>query len=458
MSFLDDNFLIKSETAQKLYFEYAKEMPIFDYHCHLSEYDILEDKEFDNVYDIWLSNDHYKWRLMRDAGVDEKLITGFATKKEKFVAYCKALSTAFGNPLYHWSQFELEKYFHCTLEINEKNADSIWEQCNAYIKKNCLSPSKLIISSNVKYVFTTNEIFDDLKVFDLLGKKYSEFAVIPTFRTDKIVNIDAEEYLSYLGKLGDIKSLGDLEKKIEERLLEFIKHGCRASDIALQNIYKIGDKNTALLAFTKRINGRQLSYEEAIDFKGYLAYFLLCLYAKYNIRSELHIGAMRNNNTEMFIKCGLDAGYDSIAEDDSINNLSKLMDKLNSEHNLPPMIIFNLNPKMNEEIVTLIACFQDSSFRGKIQYGPAWWFLDNKHGIKKQLKDLSLNGHLGSFIGMLTDSRSFLSFQRHHYFRRILCSYLGKMMEDGEMTQDVEFVGNVVRDICYYNAYNYFMK
>lgn len=455
MSYLKDDFLLTNETAKKLYFDYAKKMPIFDYHCHLSEYQILENKEFNDIFEVWLGGDHYKWRLMRNYGIDESYITGDKPNKEKFKAYCKTLGTAFGNPLYHWSQAELKEFFGCELEINEKNADRIWEECNAYIKEHHVSPVSLIEGSNVKAIFTTNEIFDDLKVFEDIKKKNYSFKVIPAFRADKIMNIEAAKYNDFLAKLGSIDSLDELEKAVENRLQAFIKVGCVASDTALEGVYPISKKEDAAKVFLKRKNG-QISEEESKVFKGYFTYFLLGLYAKYNIRSELHIGAMRNNNSVMLSKLGLDTGYDSIAEDNSIKNLSRLMDRLNSEGRLPPMILFNLNPKMNLEMITLMGCFQDSSLKGKIQYGPAWWFLDNKPGMEKHLSDLASCGHLAAFVGMLTDSRSFLSYPRHHYFRRILCDYLGKLMKNGQMTDDIPFVGKVVEDISFNNCVNYF--
>jgi len=456
MSYIKDNFLLESKTAEELYQRYANKMPIFDYHCHLSEYEILENKEFDNIYQIWLKGDHYKWRLMRNYGVDEHLITGDASDKEKFLTYCDVLSTAFGNPLYHWSQVELKEFFNCELEINQSNAEKIWEECNKFIHEHHVTPQYLIEKSKVTHLFTTNEIFDDLEVFKKLKTKNYKFQVTPAFRADKIMNIEAERYLEFLSKLGEINDLDELLNKIETRLLDFISIGCVASDTALQAVYEIPSKYDASLVFTKRLEGKELSDKEGKVFKGYLTYYLLKLYAKHNIRSELHIGAMRNNNSEMLRKLGLDTGFDSIAEDNSIANLSRLMDRLNNENSLPPMIIFNLNPKMNTEIMTLIGCFQDSSLKGKIQYGAAWWFLDNKVGMEKHLQDLTATGHIGAFLGMLTDSRSFLSYPRHHYFRRILCNYLGKMMEKGEMTQDMDLVGKVIEDISYNNAVQYF--
>ena len=457
MSYIKSNFLLQSDTAVELYEKYAKNEPIFDYHCHLSEHQIYENKPFKNIFEIWLSGDHYKWRLMRNYGIDEEYITGNKSEKDKFIAYCKTLGKAFGNPLYHWSQIELKEYFGCELEINENNAIQIWNECNDYIAKNNITPQKLIEGSNVKYIFTTNEIFDDLDIFNKIKSKNYRFEVKPAFRADKIMNIEAEKYNEYISKLGDIKSFNELLAAIEERLKAFIKVGCVASDTALQKVYEIPKEAEAALIFEKRRKGANVSQEEMEIFKGYLTYFLLKLYAKYNIRSELHIGAMRNNNTKMLNSLGLDSGFDSVAEDNSVKNLSRLMDRLNNEDSLPPMIIFNLNPKMNVEIMTLIGCFQDSSMKGKIQYGAAWWFLDNKVGIEKHLQDLTATGHIDSFIGMLTDSRSFLSYPRHQYFRRLLCNYFANMMNSGEMTSDKEIVGEVIKNICYNNAINYFL-
>lgn len=456
MSYIQDDFLLENTTAKTLYSAYAQDMPIFDWHCHLSEKAILENKPFGDLYEIWLSGDHYKWRLMRNYGVDEKYITGDADNKEKFIAYCRTLGTAFGNPLYHWSQTELEIFFDCKLEINEQNAEAIWTACNAYIKAHNVTPQSLIEQSHVTHIFTTNEIFDDLSVFGKIAAKGYGFKVIPAFRADKIMNIEADGFNGFVDKLGKADTLDELEDRIEERLQAFIRVGTRASDIALQAVYPVADRESAAKIFENRRTGKAASEKESQIYKGYLTYFLFKLYAKYDIRTELHIGAMRNNNTVMLHKLGLDTGYDSIAEDNSVKNMSRLFDRLNSENALPKTIVFNLNPKMNAEIMTLIGCFQDGSVRGKLQYGPAWWFLDNKTGMQKHLEDLTATGHIGAFVGMLTDSRSFLSYPRHHYFRRILCNYLGGLMEKGEMTRDISLVGKVVQDLCYNNAMHYF--
>ncbi len=459
MSYIKENFLLTNKTAETLYNTYAKDMPIFDYHCHLPEKQILENKPFNDIFEIWLAGDHYKWRLMRNYGVNEEYITGDKTNKEKFFAYCKTLGTAFGNPLYHWSQVELKTFFDCDLEINEQNAEAIWEECNAYIQRHTVSPQSLIESSNVKYVFTTNEVFDDLTTFAEIEKKGYTFKVIPAFRADKIMNIEAEKYNEFIGLLEGcthaITTIDELEAALELRLQEFMSSGTKASDIALEEVYPIATKKDAEKVFAKRRAGKKISENDSKLFKGYMTYFLCKLYAKYGIATELHVGAMRNNNTLMLQKLGLDTGYDSISSAGDVKNLSILLDTLHNENSLPKMILFNLNPKMNVELMTLLGCFQSDEAKGKIQYGPAWWFLDNKVGMEKHLEDLTATGHLATFVGMLTDSRSFLSYPRHHYFRRILCNYLGGMIERGEMTGDIPLVGKVVKDICYHNIVRY---
>ena len=459
MSYIKDNFLLRNKTAEKLYYGYAKDMPIFDYHCHLPEKQILENKPFADLFEIWLSGDHYKWRLMRNYGVNERLITGDAPNKDKFRAYCKTLGTAFGNPLYHWSQVELKDFFNCELEINEENADLIWEWCNEYIRLNNITPQSLIEKSNVTYLFTTNEVFDDLTTFEEIAKKDYKFKVYPAFRADKLMGVEADAYNTFIGKLEalttPLSDMDGLEAAIESRLQAFIKVGCKATDIALESVYEIASREDAEAVFKKRRSGEMVTDAEAKTFKGYLTYFLFKLYAKYGLATELHVGAMRNNNSKMFKTLGADTGFDSISEENSIHNMSRLFDRLDSENALPKTIVFNLNPKMNSEIMTLIGSFQDSIAKGKLQYGPAWWFLDNKVGMERHLEDLTATGHLGAFVGMLTDSRSFLSYPRHHYFRRILCNYLGDMMEHGEMTADVALVGKVVQDISYNNAVAY---
>jgi glucuronate isomerase len=370
------------------------------------------------------------------------------------------LGSAFGNPLYHWSQVELKEYFGCELEINEANAEAIWEQCNAYIRTHNVTPQSLIEGSNVAAIFTTNEVFDDLTVFEEIAKKDYKFRVAPAFRADKIMNIEAEQYLAFLGKLEalthPIRTLAELEAALELRLQAFLKVGARASDIALEYVCDIPAPEEADRVLRAVLGGAKPTASDVEIFKGYLTYALMRMYGKYGVATELHLGAMRNNNAVMLARLGLDTGFDSISDRNSISKLSRLMDRLNSEGALPKLILFNLNPKMNAELMTLLGCFQSGGVKGKIQYGPAWWFLDNKVGMERHLEDLTSTGHLGAFVGMLTDSRSLLSYPRHHYFRRILCNYLGTLIENGEMTADLPFVGKVVEDICFHNSMEYF--
>ena len=459
MSYIKDNFLLTNKTAEKLYEKYAKNMPIFDYHCHLPEKQILANEGFNDVYEIWLAGDHYKWRLMRNYGMNEEYITGNKSNKEKFIAYCTVLGTAFGNPLYHWSQVELKDFFNCEIEINEENAELIWDWCNEYIKLNNVTPQKLIEQSNVSHLFTTNEAIDDLATFPAIEKKGYNFKVIPAFRADKALAIETEAFSGYIAQLATlthkIESFAQLMDAIATRVDEFKKVGTTAADIAVERVPEIPSEEEAAKIFADRMAGNVPCKANAEKFRGYMVYSLMKLYSQKGLVTELHVGPMRNNNSRMMAKLGPDTGFDSISDENSIKTMSRLFDRLDSEGCLPKTIVFNLNRKMNTEIMTLIGSFQSDEARGKLQYGPAWWFLDNKVGMEKHLEDLTATGHIATFVGMLTDSRSLLSYPRHHYFRRILCNYLGGMMEKGEMTQDEKLVGKVVQDICYNNAMKY---
>lgn len=459
MSYIKDNFLLTNKTAEKLYFNYAKDMPIFDYHCHLPEKQILANEGFNDVYEIWLAGDHYKWRLMRNYGMNEEYITGNKSNKEKFIAYCTVLGTAFGNPLYHWSQVELKDFFNCEIEINEENAELIWDWCNDYIKLNNITPQKLIEQSNVSHLFTTNEAIDDLSTFPAIALKGYNFKVIPAFRADKALAIETEAFTGYLATLAGlahkIESFRELLDAIALRVDEFKKVGTTASDIAVERVPEIPSEEEADKILKDRLAGVIPCKADAEKFRGYMVYSLMKLYAQKGLVTELHVGPMRNNNSRMMAKLGPDTGFDSISDENSIKTMSRLFDRLDSEECLPKTIVFNLNRKLNTEIMTLIGSFQSDEARGKLQYGPAWWFLDNKVGMEQHLEDLTATGHIATFVGMLTDSRSLLSYPRHHYFRRILCNYLGGMMEKGEMTQDEKLVGKVVQDICYNNSIKY---
>ena len=457
--FIGKDFLLSNETAKRL-FDCAKDMPIFDYHCHLSEKVIEKDEPFSDFFELWLSGDHYKWRLMRNYGIDEKYITGDAPHKEKFECYVRALETAYGNPLYHWSHMELKTYFGIEDIICSKNAERIWARANEYIRTHSLSPSSLIAGSNVKTVCTTNEIFDDLTVFDRIREKNYSFCVLPTFRGDKIMNIDDLKFADYLALLesiaGPIDSLYALESAVAGRVSEFKEKGAVAADIALQRVYFPDDRKSAERAFEAVRAGKAVAAEDVEAYKSFVMGLILRECAKCGLAVQLHIGALRNNNARMYKVLGADTGYDSIDDSASIAALARWMDLLDSAGELPRMVLFNLNPVWNLPLTTLAGCFQDSSARGKIQYGPAWWFLDHNEGIRAQLDSLAQTGHIGTFIGMLTDSRSFLSYPRHLYFRRIFCDWLGRKAEAGEIYPDFDTLEKVVRDVSYNNAAAYF--
>lgn len=458
--FIGKDFLLSNDTAKRLYHECAEAMPIFDYHCHLSEKAIEKDEPFRDFFELWLGGDHYKWRLMRNFGIDEWYITGGASHEEKFKCYVRALETAYGNPLYHWSHMELRTYFGIDEIICSANADAIWNKANEYIRTHSLSPSSLIAGSNVKTVCTTNEIFDDLSVFDRIREKGFSFRVLPTFRADKIMNIDDPRYTEYLGRLeeitGKIASLGDLEAVIAARVAQFREKGAVAADIALQKVYPPCSREAAARAFESAAAGKAVAPDEAEAYKSFVMGRVLRECAERGLAVQVHVGAMRNNNTRMYKILGADTGYDSIDDSASIASLSRWMDALDSVGELPKMVLFNLNPVWNLPLTTLAGCFQDSGARGKIQFGPAWWFLDHCDGIRAQLDALADTGHIGTFIGMLTDSRSFLSYPRHQYFRRIFCDWIGRKAEAGEIAFDFGALASVVRDVSYNNAAAYF--
>ena len=458
--FIGKDFLLTNETAKRLYHEHAAGMPIFDYHCHLSEKEIERDEPFEDFFTLWLGGDHYKWRLMRNFGIDERFITGDASHKEKFEAYVCALERAYGNPLYHWSHMELRAYFGIEERICTANADAVWEKANGYIRSHRLSPASLIAGSNVRTVCTTNEIFDDLRIFGRIREKGYPFRVLPTFRADKVMNIDDPAFAAHLGKLcaltGELRSLDELEEAIVLRVGQFRAAGAVAADIALQRVYPPLPRKEAAQAFAAARRGEPVSEAQAAAYKSFVTQTVMRACAAKGLAVQLHIGAMRNNNSRMFARLGADTGYDSIDDGVGISALARLMDVLDGAGELPKTVLFNLNPAWNLPLTTLAGCFQDASARGKIQFGPAWWFLDHLDGIRAQLDALAATGHIATFIGMLTDSRSFLSYPRHHYFRRILCDWLGRKAEAGEIGYDFDAFAAVVRDICYNNAAAYF--
>ena len=461
--FLDENFILQTETAQKLYHEYAKDMPIYDYHCHLSPQEIYEDKTYTNITEIWLYGDHYKWRFMRSSGVPEELCTGNGSDYDKFLAYAKAVPYAIGNPLYHWSHLELQRFFDIDLVLSEKNAPEIWEKANKKIAEGGFSARNLIAKSNVDCIGTTDDPADSLEYHFLLQKDESfKTRVVPTFRPDNAVNIEKPTFADYIKTLGasynkEIKNFAELKEVLGLALDRFALAGSKISDHAFETIpYVEGTEEEANAIFTKALNGEAVSEKEVDLYKTALMLFFGKEYAKREFVMQLHIGALRNNNTRMFNKLGPDKGYDSIHDLEVAKTLSRFMDALATEDMLPKTILYTLNPKDNFVLGTMLGNFQGDGIRGKIQFGSAWWFNDHKDGMEEQMKALANLGALSAFVGMLTDSRSFLSYPRHEYFRRILCNILGNWVEDGEFPAEWDTLKQIVQDICFNNAKNYF--
>ena len=463
--FLDNDFLLKTETAKILYHEYAKKMPIYDYHCHLNAKEIYEDRKFESITDLWLveghAGDHYKWRAMRNNGIEEKYITGDATKKEKFLKWAETVPYTVGNPLFHWSHLELKNYFGVEEVFSPKNADKIYDHMNEVLQTKTVR--KIIEESNVYSLCTTDDPIDDLKWHKLLKEDILfKTKVYPSFRPDKIVNIDWDTFLPYVAKLNEvlgyeIKNLEDLEKGLLERIEYFHEVGCRVADHSLEVVvYKDATREEVDAVLQKALKGEKLSFDEAAIYRGYIIVFFGRAYHAHGWVQQYHIKALRNNNSRMMKLVGPDTGFDSINDGNFAPQLSRILDTLESTAQLPKTIVYSLNPVDNELLATLIFCFAEEGVPGKMQLGSAWWFLDQKDGMEKQIQALSNLGLLSRFVGMLTDSRSFLSYTRHEYFRRILCNKLGDLVENGEYPNDIEFLGKIVEGICFENAKAYF--
>lgn len=461
--FLDENFMLTNETAKVLYKEHAEKMPIFDYHCHLSPQMIYEDKPFDNIAQIFLGGDHYKWRYMRSCGIDEEYITGSKSDEEKFKAFCSCLQYAIGNPLYHWTHLELKRYFGIDTVVREDTAEEIWEKANKVIKETQMSPAKLINSSNVAVICTTDDPVDSLETHKKIAEKgHVNAKVLPAFRPDFMINIDKETFAPYIEKLAatagvKIESYSDLIEAVYKRIDFFHSVGCRISDHALDSVpFEETTEQEVDEIFKAALSGKKLTQQQVDAYKSYTLIQLGKKYKELDWAMQLHIGALRNNNSRMFAKLGADTGFDSISDYCIAYPLSKLLNALESTDNLPKTILYTLNPKDNYVLGTMLGNFQGSSVAGKIQFGSGWWFNDQRDGMTEQMKSLANLGALCKFVGMLTDSRSFLSYTRHEYFRRILCNLLGTWVENGEFPADMDTLGKVVEDICYNNAVKYF--
>lgn len=459
--FLDKDFMLHNETAKKLYHEHSAKMPIIDYHCHLIPQMIYEDKPFDNIAQIFLGGDHYKWRYMRSMGLDESYMTGDKSDAEKFEAFCSVLQYAIGNPLYHWTHLELQRYFGIDTVVRKDTWEEIWNKANAVIKETQMSPAKLIKASNVEIICTTDDPVDTLEWHKKIAEKgHISAKVVPTFRPDFMLNIDKPTYVPYIGKLAaasgiEINTYDELINAIYNRIEFFHEVGCRVSDHALDGApYAEGIDVSSV--FDKAMNGENLTKDEIDAYKSATLVALAKKYTELDWAMQLHIGAIRNNNTRMFEKLGADTGFDSIADYSIAEGLSKLLNAMEITDNLPKTILYTLNPKDNYVIGTMLGNFQGPGCGGKIQFGSGWWFCDQRDGMTDQMRALANLGALNKFVGMLTDSRSFLSYTRHEYFRRIMCNILGTWVEDGEFPADMDTLGKIVEDISYNNAKVYF--
>lgn len=460
--FMDKDFLLSTKTSRRLFHRYSKNMPIYDYHCHLNPQEIAEDKKYNNITEVWLYGDHYKWRFMRSMGVDEAYITGNKSDKEKFLAYAKCIGGAIGNPLLHWSHLELQRYFGIYDILNEENAEKIWNKANKIIESKDFSAKNLIKKSNVALIGTTDDPCDDL-IWHKKIREDKDFAtkVIPTFRPDNAINIEKDSFGEYIAKLesltGTIKSFDDLKDALSMRMDHFAQMGSSLSDHSFADLpfTVLSDKEVDKI-FAKGLKNKELTDEEIAGYKTAIMLFLGEEYGRRNWVMQLHLGPIRNNNTKMFEKLGADTGFDSVGDAGTALNISRFMDELDKNDVLPKTILYTLNPNMNYVLGTMLGNFQTGGIKSKIQFGSAWWFNDHIDGMREQMKTLGNLGALSCFVGMLTDSRSFLSYPRHEYFRRIMCDIVGTFVENGEFPCDEKTLKEIVENISFNNAKNYF--
>ena len=473
-AFMDKDFMLKNETAKHLFHDYAEDLPIIDYHCHIPPREIYEDRRYDNIAQVWLGGknpdgsyfgDHYKWRVMRSNGVPEEMVTGNADPYDKFLAFTKALEMAIGNPMYHWSNLELHKYFGITEPLTEKNAKAIWDKTSDMLQHDPnLTVRGIIRQSNVKYVGTTDDPADSLEWHEKLAKvKDLGFMVCPSFRPDKAVNIQRPGFAAYMDKLASsvgkehFASIQEVLDALNARIDFFKAHGCRASDHGLDYVpFRTCSLEEADGIFRRAMKGEALTTEEVEKYQTTVLLSLARKYHKENIVMEIHYSCTRDNNKRMFRLEGPDTGFDMIAKSTCYNQLAELFSALDETSELPKTIVFSLDEADFNQITTCLGCFQSDEIPGKMQLGAAWWFLDTRDGMEAQMKSLANLGLLGNFVGMLTDSRSFLSYTRHDYFRRIACNLIGQWVEDGEYPNDEESLKKIVQGISYTNAERYF--
>lgn len=461
--FMNEDFLLSTATAQKLYHEYAEVMPILDYHCHLNPQEIYEDRKFENITQVWLGGDHYKWRQMRSNGVEEKYITGDASDREKFQKWAETLEMAIGNPLYHWSHLELKRYFGYEGYLNGETAEEVWNLCNAKLAEDGMSTRNLIRQSNVTLVCTTDDPVDSLEWHKKIAEDPTfDVQVLPAWRPDKAMNLEKADYLEYLEKLSEVSkiqvtSFKTLIEALKNRMDFFEENGCTVSDHGLEYVmYQPAGEDDIEKIFAKRLSGEMVTRQEELQFKTAYMVALGKEYHKKDWVMQLHYGVKRDNNQSIFCKLGPDAGIDCINNYAPSSEMAAYLNALAENDELPKTILYSLNPVDNAAIGTIIGCFQGSETVGKIQQGSAWWFNDHKTGMMEQMTSLASLGLLGNFIGMLTDSRSFLSYTRHEYFRRILCELIGGWVENGEYPADYKTLEKMIKGISYNNAVRYF--
>ena len=460
--FLGKDFLLDNPAAVELYYGYAEKMPIYDFHCHLNPQEIYEDKKYRSITEVWLGGDHYKWRLLRQFGIDEKYITGDGSDYDKFMAYAKVMPYAIGNPIYSWTHLELRRFFGITEALTPETADKIYNECNA--KLEYLTAREFIKMSRVKGICTTDDPVDTLEYHILIEDDETfDVKVRPSFRPDKAMKIEQDTFLPWIAKLSEVvgypvDSFAMLKRALLERAYFFDAVGCVVSDHGLDTFEYLpatGEEVEAIYA--KALSRQPLTKDEVEQYKGALLIALGKIYNELGWSQQYHIGALRNNSARMFAKLGPDTGYDAINDNNYAPKLSAVLSELDKTGELPKTVLYCLNPRDNETLAAMMNCFQ-GGVRGKIQYGSGWWFNDQKDGMQKQMETLMQFGLISQFVGMLTDSRSFLSYTRHEYFRRILCSKIGALLENGEYPYDIPTVGKMIEDICYNNANAYFAK
>jgi glucuronate isomerase len=461
-TFINDNFLLENKFAEELYHNYSKNQPIIDYHNHLNPQFIAEDKIFDNITQVWINGDHYKWRAMRTLGINEQFVTGNASDKDKFLNWGKTVPYTMRNPLYHWTHLELARYFDIYDLLNEKSAEKIYIETSEKINSEAYSTQNLLKKVNAELVCTTEDPIDSLEFHQKLTKNPIGTKMSTAFRPDKAILISNDGYNAYLDTLGDVSGVAiityaDLQTALRKRIEFFAANGCKLSDHGLDQIYFENFTESEVNSiFKKKRENQTITPEEGLKFQSAILLFLSETYHEFGWVQQFHLGALRNNNARMHRILGPDTGWDSIGDYPQAQKLSSFLNALDSKDKLTKTIIYNLNPADNEVMATMIGNFNDGSVRGKVQFGSGWWFLDQKDGMTKQLNALSNMGLISCFVGMLTDSRSFLSFPRHEYFRRILCNLLGDEIKRGELPNDMEWIGKLVSDISYNNAKEYF--